>query len=77
MLLNWLLASRLRASAFPLGSSFVCHNEFAETFVEIVSAPWFVRGHRRAGNHSTVYVVVTCARYQRQERCVVWELIGV
>jgi non-ribosomal peptide synthetase-like protein len=40
---KWLLVGRLRAGAHPLWSSFVWRNELADTFVEMVAAPWFAR----------------------------------
>ena len=40
---KWLLVGRIRASEFPLWSSFVWLNELADTFVETVAAPWFAR----------------------------------
>jgi non-ribosomal peptide synthetase-like protein len=40
---KWLLVGRIRASEFPLWSSFVWRNEVADTFVETVAAPWFAR----------------------------------
>ena len=40
---KWLLVGRIRASEFPLWSSFVWRNELADTFVETVAAPWFAR----------------------------------
>ncbi|WP_419724163.1 Pls/PosA family non-ribosomal peptide synthetase [Mycobacterium haemophilum] len=40
---KWLLVRRIRASEFPLWSSFVWRNEVADTFVETVAAPWFAR----------------------------------
>jgi len=41
---KWLLVGRLRAGDHPLWSSFVWRNELADTFVEVVAAPWFARG---------------------------------
>ena len=38
---KWLLVGRLRPGAYPLWSSFVWRNELADTFVEVVAAPWF------------------------------------
>lgn len=38
---KWALVGRLRASEHPLWSSFVWRNELADTFVEVVAAPWF------------------------------------
>jgi non-ribosomal peptide synthetase-like protein len=40
---KWLLVGRIRAGDFPLWSSFVWRNELADTFVEMVAAPWFAR----------------------------------
>jgi non-ribosomal peptide synthetase-like protein len=40
---KWLLVGRIRASEFPLWSSFVWRNELSDTFVETVAAPWFAR----------------------------------
>ncbi|GAA3214127.1 Pls/PosA family non-ribosomal peptide synthetase [Actinocorallia longicatena] len=38
---KWLLVGRISAGEKPLWSSFVWRNELADTFVEIVAAPWF------------------------------------
>ncbi|BDB45615.1 hypothetical protein IWGMT90018_60610 [Mycobacterium kiyosense] len=43
---KWLLVGRIRASEYPLWSSFVWRNELADTFVETVAAPWFARAQR-------------------------------
>ena len=40
---KWALVGRLRPSEHPLWSSFVWRNELADTFVEVVAAPWFAR----------------------------------
>ncbi|MGL5852311.1 MAG: Pls/PosA family non-ribosomal peptide synthetase, partial [Phycicoccus sp.] len=40
---KWLLVGRLRPSEHPLWSSFVWRNELADTFVEVVAAPWLAR----------------------------------
>jgi non-ribosomal peptide synthetase-like protein len=40
---KWLLVGRHRAGEHPLWSSFVWRNELADTFVEVVAAPWFAR----------------------------------
>lgn len=40
-LAKWLLVGRLRVSDHPLWSRFVWLNELADTFVEVVAAPWF------------------------------------
>ena len=42
-LAKWTLLGRLRVSDHPLWSSFVWRNELADTFVEVVAAPWFAR----------------------------------
>ncbi|MGZ4554011.1 MAG: amino acid adenylation protein, partial [Mycobacteriaceae bacterium] len=40
---KWLLVGRFRSVDHPLWSSFVWRNEVADTFVEVVAAPWFAR----------------------------------
>jgi non-ribosomal peptide synthetase-like protein len=40
---KWVLVGRLRVSDHPLWSSFVWRNELADTFVEVMAAPWFAR----------------------------------
>ncbi|MEO7061710.1 MAG: Pls/PosA family non-ribosomal peptide synthetase, partial [Lapillicoccus sp.] len=40
---KWALVGRLRPGDHPLWSSFVWRNELADTFVEVVAAPWFAR----------------------------------
>jgi non-ribosomal peptide synthetase-like protein len=40
---KWLVVGQIRASEFPLWSSFVWRNELSDTFVETVAAPWFAR----------------------------------
>ncbi|SDD30794.1 Pls/PosA family non-ribosomal peptide synthetase [Nocardioides lianchengensis] len=40
---KWLLIGRVRAGEHPLWSSFVWRNELADTFVEVLAAPWFAR----------------------------------
>jgi non-ribosomal peptide synthetase-like protein len=40
---KWLLVGRFRPGEHPLWSSFVWRNELADTFVEVVAAPWFAR----------------------------------
>ena len=42
-LAKWLLVGRLRPGNHPLWSSFVWRNELADTFVEVIAAPWFAR----------------------------------
>ena len=38
---KWVLVGRIRPGEHPLWSSFVWRNELADTFVEVVAAPWF------------------------------------
>ncbi|MFC7487423.1 Pls/PosA family non-ribosomal peptide synthetase [Knoellia sp. CPCC 206453] len=40
---KWLLVGKLRPGNHPLWSSFVWRNELADTFVEVLAAPWFAR----------------------------------
>ncbi|MCW2817464.1 MAG: amino acid adenylation enzyme/thioester reductase family protein [Marmoricola sp.] len=40
---KWLLVGRTRAVDHPLWSAFVWRSELADTFVEVVAAPWFAR----------------------------------
>ncbi|MGN7135025.1 Pls/PosA family non-ribosomal peptide synthetase [Rhodococcoides corynebacterioides] len=40
---KWALVGRIDAVEHPLWSSFVWRNEVADTFVEVVAAPWFAR----------------------------------
>ena len=40
---KWVLVGRLKATEHPLWSSFVWRNELADTFVEVMAAPWFAR----------------------------------
>ncbi|HYN29391.1 MAG TPA: Pls/PosA family non-ribosomal peptide synthetase [Dermatophilaceae bacterium] len=42
-LAKWALVGRLRPGEHPLWSSFVWRNELADTFVEVLAAPWFAR----------------------------------
>lgn len=42
-LAKWLLVGRMRPGNHPLWSSFVWRNELADTFVEVLAAPWFAR----------------------------------
>jgi hypothetical protein len=39
---KWLLVGRFRVAERPLWSSFVWRNELADTFVEVLAAPWLV-----------------------------------
>ncbi len=41
---KWALVGRIPATEHPLWSSFVWRSELADTFVEVVAAPWFARG---------------------------------
>ena len=38
---KWLLVGRMRPGTHPLWSSFVWRNELADSFVEVLAAPWF------------------------------------
>ncbi|MGO4257575.1 Pls/PosA family non-ribosomal peptide synthetase [Marmoricola sp. RAF53] len=40
---KWLLIGRVRPGRHPLWSAFVWRNELADTFVEVLAAPWFAR----------------------------------
>lgn len=40
---KWVLVGRIRASEHPLWSSFIWRNEVVDTFIEMVTAPWFAR----------------------------------
>lgn len=42
-LAKWLLVGRIRAVEYPLWSSFVWRNELADTFTEMLAAPFFLR----------------------------------
>jgi non-ribosomal peptide synthetase-like protein len=42
-LAKWTLVGRLRPMERPLWSSFVWRNELADTFIEVLAAPWFAR----------------------------------
>ncbi len=47
---KWLLVGRIRPGEHPLWSSFIWRNEVVDTFIEMVSAPWFAAlGHRDPG----------------------------
>ena len=41
---KWLLVGRIRTGEHPLWSSFIWRNELADTFTEMMAAPWFARG---------------------------------
>ncbi|MBK8078211.1 MAG: amino acid adenylation domain-containing protein [Kineosporiaceae bacterium] len=40
---KWLLVGRVSRRDHPLWSSFVWRNELADTFIEVLAAPWFAR----------------------------------
>ncbi len=40
---KWLLVGKVRTAEHPLWSSFVWRNELADTFVEVLGAPWLAR----------------------------------
>ncbi|WP_347876998.1 Pls/PosA family non-ribosomal peptide synthetase [Micromonospora sp. KC606] len=40
---KWLLVGRIRVTERPLWTSFVWRNELADTFVEVLAAPWLAR----------------------------------
>ena len=40
---KWALVGRVRPGSHPLWSGFVWRNELADTFVEVLAAPWFAR----------------------------------
>ena len=40
---KWLFVGRIRAEEHPLWSSFVWRTEVADTFIEMVAAPWFAQ----------------------------------
>jgi non-ribosomal peptide synthetase-like protein len=40
---KWMLVGRIRAREHPLWSSFIWRTEVADTFVELVGAPWFAQ----------------------------------
>ena len=42
---KWLLVGRLRVTEYPLWSSFVWRNELADTFTEVIAAPWLIRAN--------------------------------
>jgi non-ribosomal peptide synthetase-like protein len=42
-LVKWMLVGRIRATEHPLWSSFIWRTEVADTFVELVGAPWFAQ----------------------------------
>lgn len=43
VLAKWVLVGRIQAGEHPLWSSFIWRNEVVDTFIEMVSAPWFAR----------------------------------
>ncbi|MCA4134681.1 Pls/PosA family non-ribosomal peptide synthetase [Arthrobacter sp. M4] len=40
---KWILVGRISAGEHPLWSSFIWRNEVVDSFIEMVSAPWFAR----------------------------------
>ncbi|NQX04025.1 amino acid adenylation domain-containing protein [Rathayibacter sp. VKM Ac-2856] len=50
---KWLLIQRVQPSEHPLWSSFVWRSELADTFTEMVAAPWFA--HAAAGTPALVW----------------------
>lgn len=40
---KWILVGRIKEGQHPLWSSFIWRNEVVDTFIEMVSAPWFAR----------------------------------
>jgi non-ribosomal peptide synthetase-like protein len=40
---KWLLVGRIHPGEHPLWSSFIWRNEVVDTFIEVVTAPWFAR----------------------------------
>jgi non-ribosomal peptide synthetase-like protein len=40
---KWLLVGRIKPGEHPLWSSFIWRNEVVDSFIELVSAPWFAR----------------------------------
>ncbi|TQL47068.1 non-ribosomal peptide synthetase-like protein [Homoserinimonas aerilata] len=50
---KWALVGRIRAGEHPLWSSFVWRTEVADTFVEMVAAPWFAQA--AAGSPALVW----------------------
>ncbi len=40
---KWVLVGRIKPGEHPLWSSFIWRNEVVDTFIEMVSAPWFAR----------------------------------
>ncbi|MFJ3958749.1 Pls/PosA family non-ribosomal peptide synthetase [Arthrobacter sp. NPDC090010] len=43
VLAKWVLVGRIKEGEHPLWSSFIWRNEVVDTFIEMVSAPWFAR----------------------------------
>ena len=70
---KWLLVGRLRPSEHPLWSSFVWRNELADTFVEVVAAPWFARA---ATGHAGAQRVAAVAGRQDRPRRLVRDLLA-
>ena len=60
---KWLLVGRIGRAEHPLWSSFVWRNEVADTFVEMVAAPWFARAAT-----GTAVLNLVAARARRHDR---------
>ena len=58
-----------RAADHPLWSSFVWRNELADTFVELVAAPWFARAAPRARRPLNVWLRSLGAKIGRGVWC--------
>lgn len=43
VLAKWVLVGRIKPGEHPLWSSFIWRNEVVDTFIEMVTAPWFAR----------------------------------
>ena len=43
MAAKWILVGKIKPGEHPLWSSFIWRNEVVDTFIEMVSAPWFAR----------------------------------
>ena len=65
---KWLLVGRIRPGNHPLWSSFVWRNELADTFVEVLAAPWFARAV--AGTPAAQRLVPGDGRADRPRRVV-------
>ena len=70
---KWLLVGRIRPGEHPLWSSFIWRNEVVDTFIEMVSAPWFARS---ASRHPGPGLVAPGPRRQDRRRHVVRKLLA-